>query len=474
MDNNWGRPYLAPQAPIGTSASSQFLPQLQTTESDLRSSQIVVRKATAKDLDKLQIELASLYHEETLPQIHLFVRENYNLDASEHQIKNRFKKWDWSKNINWAVVLLKIDERGKIGKKSEVQIRRQPISQEKSKRYIKDHPEAVGGSRPGVGKMVVINKEEVAATPSDIDVFTPTSAGLHSPSVARSPQRQLQCSIESSDVESQIRISEPDPMDVNDDDDLYFASPVRRHTPGHIEEEDMDIAMRVLGQSPALMYEIIYVPEPSFDPPAMSQRFYDGFPVNLMGSSENSARWQLERSPIGFRYRQAEENALWREFDQKTSKFGKNGPEIEQTLSAIIDVLREQRKFQNSREINTAGSAYILLGFHPDALKIFQQIIHAQKHLLGPGHPDMLVTEHEMAWAFYQIGNYKQAERLGKEVIDIGTRIYGADHPATLASINLLALAWKKKGLWGKAEKLGLELVASYRKSRGDEHPSTL
>ncbi|CZT01892.1 uncharacterized protein RAG0_09291 [Rhynchosporium agropyri] len=378
MNNNWGQPYLAPQAPIGTSASSQFLPQLQTTESDLRSSQIVVRKATAKDLDKLQIELASLYHEETLPQIHLFVRENYNLDASEQQIKNRFKKWDWSKNINWAVVLRKIDERGKIGKKSEVQIRRQPISQEKIKRYIKDHPETVGGSRPGVGKMVVINKEEVAATPSDIDGFTPTSGGLHSPSVARSPQRQLQCSIVSSDVESQIRISEPDPMDVNDDDDLYFASPVRRHTPGHIEEEDMDIAMRVLssspnitrlpspalsisriigepsrfrGQSPALMYEIIYFPEPSFDPPAMSQRFYDGFPVNLMGSSENSARWQLEWSPIGFRYRQAEENALWREFDQKTSKFGKNSPEIEQTLSAIIDVLREQGRSKTTERL---------------------------------------------------------------------------------------------------------------------------
>ncbi|XMA13214.1 hypothetical protein WAI453_006005 [Rhynchosporium graminicola] len=230
------------------------------------------------------------------------------------------------------------------------------------------------------------------------------------------------------------------------------------------------------------MYEIIYVPEPSFDPPAMSQRFYDGFPVNLMGSSENSARWQLERSPIGFRYRQAEENALWREFDQKTSKFGKNGPEIEQTLSAIIDVLREQGSSKTAERLirqvlhiySSAMTRMSAKRFHPDALKIFQQIIHAQKHLLGPGHPDTLVTEHEMAWAFYQIGNYKQAERLGKEVIDIGTRIYGADHPATLASINLLALVWKKKGLWAKAEKLDLELVASYRKSRGDEHPSTL
>ncbi|KAL2073541.1 hypothetical protein VTL71DRAFT_10867 [Oculimacula yallundae] len=527
MEDIWSWPIIESQEPIEASASSQFPPQIHAMESIPEAPLKVVRKATAKDLDVLKTELASLFSENSIPQIRTLVLERHGLDASEKQYKDRFAKWKWSKNIkkeHWAVIVRKVDERKRIGKKSTVHVRQQLVNEAKIDRYIHDHPDAIIGSHYDLErKRGNTMQKETPATPSDIDICTPLTFGICSPLAAPSPRVQVQSFSESSFVVSPKRCSADDPMDIDVGEDLYSASPRRPFTPSFLQIETFDTPMRNLSpspnissppsptlsissivrgpskfraQSPAPMYEFTSLPQPSFGTENLFQSLYGHLVVEMMGSSKEAPKWQLEKNPIGFRYRQKEEDALWGELDLMNLEFGEHHPEIRNILLSIAYLLMDQGRYKTAEDLirqvlRTYSSVddegvdklYTLSrlaqlldhqGFHQDAMKIFQRIIRSQESLLGSEHPDTLLTKHDMALSFYKLGNYKQAEKLGKEVIDIKTRIYGADHSETLASIGILAIAYKEQGLWDKAEKLEVRLVASCRKVWGDEHPETL
>lgn len=70
---------------------------------------------------------------------------------------------------------------------------------------------------------------------------------------------------------------------------------------------------------------------------------------------------------------------------------------------------------------------------------LFQQALEAQRRVLGPEHPQTIITMRNLAEALTMAHDYAQAEKVLKPAIDIERRVLGPDHPNTALSTYSLA-----------------------------------
>ena len=71
--------------------------------------------------------------------------------------------------------------------------------------------------------------------------------------------------------------------------------------------------------------------------------------------------------------------------------------------------------------------------------------------MLGPEHPDTLVSMNNLADAYSNQGKYAQTEALYRQILEINRRVLGAEHPCTLLSMNDVADALNAQGKYAQA-----------------------
>ncbi|EHM93001.1 hypothetical protein HMPREF0975_02084, partial [Actinomyces sp. oral taxon 849 str. F0330] len=74
--------------------------------------------------------------------------------------------------------------------------------------------------------------------------------------------------------------------------------------------------------------------------------------------------------------------------------------------------------------------------------------------ILGPHHPDTLISRNNLAGAYQAAGRLDDAITLHEQTLTDSTRILGPHHPNTLISRNNLANAYLAAGRSEEAKKL--------------------
>ena len=78
------------------------------------------------------------------------------------------------------------------------------------------------------------------------------------------------------------------------------------------------------------------------------------------------------------------------------------------------------------------------------------QVIEIRKTLLGPEHPDTLLSMANLARTYSNQGRWNEAEQLQLQVMDIRKKLLGPEHPDTLSSMGNLASTYSDQGRWNE------------------------
>ena len=75
-----------------------------------------------------------------------------------------------------------------------------------------------------------------------------------------------------------------------------------------------------------------------------------------------------------------------------------------------------------------------------------EQNLAARERVLGPDHPDTLLSRNNLAVAYRDAGRTDEAISLHEQNLAARERVLGPDHPDTLLSRNNLAAAYADAG----------------------------
>jgi CHAT domain-containing protein/tetratricopeptide (TPR) repeat protein len=113
-------------------------------------------------------------------------------------------------------------------------------------------------------------------------------------------------------------------------------------------------------------------------------------------------------------------------------------------------------------------------GKYAEAGTLAEQVLAARERVLGPEHPDTLISANNLALAYQAQGRYGDAESLYRRALEACERVLGQEHPDTLESMNNLAFLYHAQGRHGEAEPLFKRSLAARERVLGPEHPDTL
>ena len=86
-----------------------------------------------------------------------------------------------------------------------------------------------------------------------------------------------------------------------------------------------------------------------------------------------------------------------------------------------------------------------------EAEKIYRQALDIQRRVVGPEHPDTLLTMDNLNNTVAEQGRYAEAEKLCRETLDIRRRVLGSEHRDTATSKYELAGLLARQGRRGEA-----------------------
>jgi tetratricopeptide (TPR) repeat protein len=95
----------------------------------------------------------------------------------------------------------------------------------------------------------------------------------------------------------------------------------------------------------------------------------------------------------------------------------------------------------------------------PEAEKLYSDVIAAQRHVLGPEHPQILRAMTMLALTMAKEGRYSEADKLQSQVIEIKARVLGPTHTSTLQSMEMEALSLSREGHYADSEKMFRDVI---------------
>jgi eukaryotic-like serine/threonine-protein kinase len=120
------------------------------------------------------------------------------------------------------------------------------------------------------------------------------------------------------------------------------------------------------------------------------------------------------------------------------------------------------------------GVLYRMRGEYNRSEQLLTQVLDARRGILGPDHPDTLITWDQLAVCLQYEGKFAQAEEAFLAVLDAFRRTRGEDDPLTLTTANNLTVLWNHQGKNDKAVDLMIRIVAAERPLRSAEDPALL
>lgn len=121
----------------------------------------------------------------------------------------------------------------------------------------------------------------------------------------------------------------------------------------------------------------------------------------------------------------------------------------------IANILRDQAKFE-------------------EALRLDEEVLAAQRVLLGERHSHTLMTSGGLAADLRALGRYAEALRLDEETHLAWLELFGEDHRRTLAAANNLAVSLRAVGDFRRARSIDEDVWERLRVVLGAVHPSAL
>jgi tetratricopeptide (TPR) repeat protein len=116
------------------------------------------------------------------------------------------------------------------------------------------------------------------------------------------------------------------------------------------------------------------------------------------------------------------------------------------------------------------------MGRAQEALDLQQQALRIRTELLGPDHPETIMSYLNVASAIAEAdGNpprTKEAEALIRRALEAQRRTFGPDSPESATALHNLALNLMEQGRMAEAEQLLVASIAALERARGTSHPS--
>ncbi len=148
--------------------------------------------------------------------------------------------------------------------------------------------------------------------------------------------------------------------------------------------------------------------------------------------------------------------------------------EILDKASKEIDAGLAKDPELQAQMMRVMGNVYVSLGLYPRARSLLERAVDIRRRVLGPEHPDTLLSMNDLAENEYFDSHTSVAAKLYSEILGIERRVLGPEHPQTLRSMDMLALALDAEGHYADAEKLQRQVLEVIRRIRGPEHQNTL
>lgn len=129
---------------------------------------------------------------------------------------------------------------------------------------------------------------------------------------------------------------------------------------------------------------------------------------------------------------------------------------------------------ENLDRRNSYATTLAHLGRLDEALETHRAVLAARRQLLGPDHPDTLVSRTNVGNALNALGRFEAALAEHRGVLSIRGRLFGRDHPDTLTSRDNVAMVLNNLGRQDEALAASREELAACVRVLGAEHPDTL
>ncbi|HVB43064.1 MAG TPA: FxSxx-COOH system tetratricopeptide repeat protein [Streptosporangiaceae bacterium] len=154
--------------------------------------------------------------------------------------------------------------------------------------------------------------------------------------------------------------------------------------------------------------------------------------------------------------------------------------DFSRAADASARVLADCERILGPDHPDTLVSRENLAGACADAGRLDQAILLHERNLaerertLGVNHLATLESQNGLAYAYLAAGRLDQAIPLFKQALASREQILGADHPETLKSRGNLAAAYASAGRLDEAIALDEQNLADRQRTLGPDHPSTL
>jgi tetratricopeptide (TPR) repeat protein len=117
------------------------------------------------------------------------------------------------------------------------------------------------------------------------------------------------------------------------------------------------------------------------------------------------------------------------------------------------------------------GRFYAGQGAYAQALPWYKQGLSMVQTRLGPEHPDVASSLHNLAWLYHDQGRYEAAEPLYQQALELNQRLLGLGHPDVATSLHNLAGLYQAQGRYEAAEPLLQQALELRQQLLGPEHP---
>lgn len=120
------------------------------------------------------------------------------------------------------------------------------------------------------------------------------------------------------------------------------------------------------------------------------------------------------------------------------------------------------------------AGTYLNMGRDAEAARIHEQMLEARKRTLGLEHPDTLSSMHGLATAFLNMGRHADGAQMLQQTLEARKRTLGPEHPDTLSSMHNLATAYLNLGRNAEGTQIHEQTLEVRKRTLGPDHPNTL
>lgn len=99
-------------------------------------------------------------------------------------------------------------------------------------------------------------------------------------------------------------------------------------------------------------------------------------------------------------------------------------------------------------------------GQYTEAEKLHRQALKMRMEVLGPEHPNTLISMSWIASALGSQGRYAEAEQMHRQTLELRKKVLGPEHPDTLISMSWIASVLSSQGKHAEARQMYEQMLA--------------